>query len=883
MRKHPAFPIEARVALAFTVMFTLLAPRAADAYPRPGTTERVSVASDGTQGNDLCGSPAISTDGRLAVFFSYSSNFVDGDSNSTFDTFVRDRLQRRTELISLAADGGTPPFGATSVAGGSMSEDGRYVVITSQSPALVADDTNAHWDVFVRDRIAEATERVSLTNEGAQGSGGTIGSVVPRISGDGRYVSFQSDETNLVSGDTNGVRDVFVRDLVAKTTERVSLSSQQEQANAECTQPVICADGRYIAFESTATNLVAGDNNAQSDVFLYDRVAHTTERISIAGDGSQANARSAAASISADGQRIAFGSTATNLVPVDGNGGVNPQGGTFDTFIRDRASGETRRAGVAADGREIASGAESGAISPDGRFVVFRSGDANVVPGDTNGQSDLFIHDLVTAMTERVTITANGGQAGGGAFGPAMPSVSAGGREIVFLSHQTNLVADDTNGQSDIFVRDRGQPLGIGALSVVPQENQLSVSGWATFSGATISSATDPAGDGNVQGEDVGADLVDASLIYRPESGDLLVRLRLAFLSSSDNGVLYGLRFNVGAVQYEVRALRAGATAVPPTPSSFELYRCDPTCTQHATLSGSIGSTGREVLVSTPLSALSALEGAALTEIQAFTAVGLVPTGTASPVDQTDLANATIPARQVSFGTAPKGTPASQVPFDRTASLTDGSFLGMVELSALPSGPYDVWARACLGLTCGPAVSWPRAAPLVRVASRKAHASAGTFEINLPLTGNPGVECRTSGANGDYTLVFSFAHPLASVGLATVSSGTGTVSSSAIGPDAHQYVVSLTGVANAQVITVNLSNVNDSAGNSSEAVSIAMRVLVGDTTASGSVNSTDISQTKSQSGQTVSASNFRQDVTVNGAINSSDISLVKSKSGTALP
>jgi hypothetical protein len=170
------------------------------------------------------------------------------------------------------------------------------------------------------------------------------------------------------------------------------------------------------------------------------------------------------------------------------------------------------------------------------------------------------------------------------------------------------------------------------------------------------------------------------------------------------------------------------------------------------------------------------------------------------------------------------------------------------------------------------------------VVSRKTHGTAGTFDINLPLTGSPGIECRSGGANGDYTLVFNFANTLAGVGAASVTNGTGSVASSHIdSTDAHNYFVNLTGVGNAQVVTVSLSNVTDSAGDFSSAVSASMGVLVGDTNGDGFVNSADISQTKSQSGTAVTSANFREDVNADGFINSADISLVKSKSGTALP
>ena len=203
----------------------------------------------------------------------------------------------------------------------------------------------------------------------------------------------------------------------------------------------------------------------------------------------------------------------------------------------------------------------------------------------------------------------------------------------------------------------------------------------------------------------------------------------------------------------------------------------------------------------------------------------------------------------------------------------------------------DCWAVGYYSAnTFGPSQTliekYTASAPPVQLSaavSRKAHGSAGSFDLNLPQTGNPGIECRNGGTNDDYQIVLTFANPLTSVGGASVTSGTGSVSGSAIGADAHQYIVNLTGITNAQVVTVGLTNVSDSAGNSSSAVSASMGVLLGDTTANASVNSSDIAQTKSQSGQAISEANFRQDVTANGALNSSDIALVKSKSGTALP
>src|SRR5205085_12335573 len=165
----------------------------------------------------------------------------------------------------------------------------------------------------------------------------------------------------------------------------------------------------------------------------------------------------------------------------------------------------------------------------------------------------------------------------------------------------------------------------------------------------------------------------------------------------------------------------------------------------------------------------------------------------------------------------------------------------------------------------------------------KTHGGAGDFDIHLPLSGGPGIEGRTGGTNNAHTVIFTFANPLVSVGGASVTSGTGSVGSSTIGSDPHQYIVNLTVVSNAQRITITLTAITDTAGNSTASLPVTMGVLLGDTTANGVVNSSDIAQTQSQSGQPVTADNFREDVTVNGVINSYDITTVQSKSGTGLP
>jgi hypothetical protein len=174
--------------------------------------------------------------------------------------------------------------------------------------------------------------------------------------------------------------------------------------------------------------------------------------------------------------------------------------------------------------------------------------------------------------------------------------------------------------------------------------------------------------------------------------------------------------------------------------------------------------------------------------------------------------------------------------------------------------------------------------PLTSVVSRMAHGSAGTFDIDLPVIGDPGIECRSGGPSNDYMLIFSFLDTLTSVDGASLISGVGLLSSSNIDPnDSHNYIVNLTGVTNAQTITVSLSNVTDSAGNFSSAVPAQMGVLLGDVNASRRVDAADVSSVRQQTLQPVTASNFRNDINASGRIDAADVSIARQQTLTSLP
>ena len=342
------------------------------------TTRRLSVSPRGGGGNGHSTSPAISEDGRFVAFDSSASNLVARDGNRKVDVFVRDRqtgTTRRVSVTSSGAGANGPSFDP------SISADGRIVGFDSGASNLVRRDRNDAWDVFVRDRQAGTTRRVSVSSAGVAGNRDSWSAVV---SPDGRHVAFASLAFNLVGGDTNRQADVFVRDRQTGTTTRVSVRSNGRQANGGSAFPAISANGRFVAFRSVATNLVAGDTNGHADVFVHDRETGRTRRISVARDGSQANGPSDAPALSADGNLVAFESSATNLIPSDTNA-------YRDVFVRDRAAGRTRRVSISTSYVAGNGLSERATLSGDGRVVAFTSYATNLVRRDTNRRADVFV------------------------------------------------------------------------------------------------------------------------------------------------------------------------------------------------------------------------------------------------------------------------------------------------------------------------------------------------------------------------------------------------------------------------------------------------------------------------------------------------------------
>ncbi|MBD3558879.1 PD40 domain-containing protein, partial [Planktothrix sp. FACHB-1355] len=370
----------------------------------------------------------------------------------------------KTDRVSIASDSAQAN---NNNYGSLISADGRYITFSSEASNLVAGDTNGARDIFVRDRQTGQTTRISVATNGTQANGDS--DYRPTISADGRYVIFGSSASNLVVGDTNGAQDIFVHDRQTGQTTRVNLNVDGTQRENGSHTPSISADGRYVTYNSSVlvTWIENGETNISSVtyLFVYDRQTGQTKQLSTI-DGSLNNSSS---SMSADGRYIAFTSSADNLVPGDTNG-------YSDVFVYDQETQKTTRVSVASSsGAQSNSNSAQPSISADGRYVAFTSSATNLVSGgDTNlFKNDIFIHDLVSGQTMRASVASNGTQ---GNDYSSYPVISSNGRYVAFRSNAANLVDGDTNGVADIFVKDliTGQTRRISVASDGTQANNAS-------------------------------------------------------------------------------------------------------------------------------------------------------------------------------------------------------------------------------------------------------------------------------------------------------------------------------------------------------------------------------------------------------------------------
>jgi Tol biopolymer transport system component len=432
-----------RTACRAVLLATLIAGvlDVADAVGFAGPFERVSVGGDGAQadGRSL-GPPALSADGRYVAFASYAANLVTGDTNRVADVFVRNRATGAVDRVSVGSEGEEADRSSTAPA---ISADGRFVAFQSNATVLVPDDTNRRTDVFVHDRLSGVTERTSVDSEESQAD--FLPSGAPAISADGRFVAFESNASDLVPGDRNRLvdagtpGDVFVRDREAGTTERVSVDADGREVLGISAAPSISASGRYVAFESDASALApeGSDIERRLAVYLHDRLTGATTRVSVGGDGRAADAPSDRPALSGDGSVVVFRSAAANLVA-----GL-PADGTPRLYVRELRLGTTALVSAGVTGA-----VERAAVDGDGGTVAVATAPAPTPPGAPQPAGDIFVVDRDDGVLDRVTTPAGGGVADVAGTAPAL---SADGDVMAFVSQEFDLVPGDDNGMADVF------------------------------------------------------------------------------------------------------------------------------------------------------------------------------------------------------------------------------------------------------------------------------------------------------------------------------------------------------------------------------------------------------------------------------------------------
>jgi len=363
-----------------------------------------------------------------------------------------------------------------------ISDNGRFVVFESLASTLVADDTNVKNDVFLRDRELQTTVKIS---EGFNGEGTNGNSFAPRLTGDGRYIVFASDASNLAENDNNNVRDIFVYDTTNKQTEMISIAENGDYFDGMSMLPDISADGRYVVFQSLARNWGEDDTNNTWDALLHDRETKKTITTNVSSEGIESHSGGGIPSISADGLFVCFGSSASNLVSGDTNR-------EYDIFLYDVLNKQTLRVNVASDGTQSSGFIDSDglkakgdgrlcSLSGDGRYIAFQSQANNLVPNDLNENNDVFVHDRILQITERVSLTSTG-EEGDGHSG--ISSISSNGRYIAFQSNSSNF-SDNSKQDHNQFIKDR--ELGTIKLATYATDGTTRVSSGFIYMQSTIS------------------------------------------------------------------------------------------------------------------------------------------------------------------------------------------------------------------------------------------------------------------------------------------------------------------------------------------------------------------------------------------------------------
>ncbi|MGI9604317.1 MAG: TolB family protein, partial [Acidimicrobiales bacterium] len=316
-----------------------------------------------------------------------------------------------------------------------VSADGRYVAYASVATDIISPDTNgAESDVFRRDNLTGAVQRISAS----QRNGNDLTSTRPTSSADGQLVAY---ETGVVAAQ----REIWIRRVGGSTNHERVDAALAGSPNGDSTEPSISDDGVRIVYTSAATNLVTGDGNGVTDVFVHDTQTDATTRVSVDSGGVEATGASGEPAISGDGRYVVFSSVASDLAVGDSNG-------VSDVFVHDTQTGATSRVSVDSGGTQASGASSAPSVSAAGDVVAFASTASDLVPGDTNALVDVFVRDLGAATTTRLSTDAFGVEAIGGS-GSGEPALADDGSHLAYSSSTTNLVADDTNAVSDVFVK----------------------------------------------------------------------------------------------------------------------------------------------------------------------------------------------------------------------------------------------------------------------------------------------------------------------------------------------------------------------------------------------------------------------------------------------
>lgn len=571
------------------------------------------------------------------------------------DDFVRDTTNGTTTRVSVASNG-AQGVGICPVSGGApsgapaLSRSGRYVAFSSCFTNLVAGDVNQRPDVFVRDSRTGVTRLVSVDSANHEGFGDSRDAA---ISGNGRYVAFLS--TSKLTPDAPcsaaaplappicALRLVYVRDLWTGRTTLATLGPHGVAPDGDSADASISSDGRYVAFISTARNLVPGmastsyacSNLASCpNVFLHDLHTGSTRLVSVALNGRAGNNSGSDQGalngqvISDDDCKVIFASTSSDLVPND------TKYNTDDLYVRDVCRGRTARVSVDSAGEELPFSNIWPAISGDGHLAAFVVGMPSPTIALAAAGQEVETHDLNTGATGLLSVTWRGGNPSSSSLQSTKPVVNQDGRYVAYCSDEPDHVSNDRNGYPDVFRRDRGIGLGVGGLAAA---GKLTVSGAPAFATAGLADKLDTSGDVTAALTAQGANLISVSLAYRPEYGDLFVRLQVQQMrqfSLASAAIVYGLRLTVGGTDYQIRAAKTG-----PLTASFGLFRSvNGSWRQVSALRGGYGTTGQEVVTALPLAAIGAQSGGRIGAATAFTGIGSYATGPINIVDTATIA-----------------------------------------------------------------------------------------------------------------------------------------------------------------------------------------------------------------------------------------------------